>query len=178
VIHEVRNKDGYKCLVIEKANIQQRKELNVIRSFASFSAAKRRLTRLVDRHGLCQRLNGLDKQRGACFSYHLHKCKGACIGEESSRSYNRRLNKVTSKLKEDFEKNYLIIDKGRQANEQAVVLVENGLYQGHGFFDSTESLSLDDLKDSIKPFPHNPDVARILRYFLEKKSEQLKVVKF
>jgi DNA polymerase-3 subunit epsilon len=33
---------------------------------------------------------GIEKTKGACFSYSLGRCKGACVGKESPELYNRR----------------------------------------------------------------------------------------
>ncbi len=54
-------------------------------------AAKTSLLTIVKTFDLCPKLCGLEKAKGACFSYQLGRCKGACVGKESSESYNRRL---------------------------------------------------------------------------------------
>ncbi|HEV7952169.1 MAG TPA: exonuclease domain-containing protein [Candidatus Saccharimonadales bacterium] len=54
-------------------------------------AAKTSLLTIVKTFDLCPKLAGLEKAKGACFSYQLGRCKGACIGKEPSESYNRRL---------------------------------------------------------------------------------------
>lgn len=40
---------------------------------------------------LCPKLCGLEKSKGACFSYQLKKCRGACCGREPADAYNARL---------------------------------------------------------------------------------------
>lgn len=52
--------------------------------------AKSALSKICEEHALCPRLIGLEKGKGPCFSHHLHKCRGACIGHESADSYGRR----------------------------------------------------------------------------------------
>lgn len=46
--------------------------------------------------GLCLRVLGIDRGRGACFQYQLKRCNGACAGDESATSHNRRLLEVLS----------------------------------------------------------------------------------
>lgn len=50
-----------------------------------------RLNQIAQTFILCPKLLGLEKTKGACFSYSLGRCKGACIGKESAELYNRRV---------------------------------------------------------------------------------------
>lgn len=52
---------------------------------------KTSLLMAVKTFDLCPKLCGLEKSRGACFSYRLGKCRGACVGQEPAENYNRRL---------------------------------------------------------------------------------------
>lgn len=52
--------------------------------------AKTRVVELTRTFQLCPKLMGIEKTTGACFSYSLERCKGACIGEEDAGLYNRR----------------------------------------------------------------------------------------
>jgi hypothetical protein len=45
-------------------------------------------------HRLCLSLLGLEQTRKHCFAYHLHRCNGACMGEESPELYNARVEKA------------------------------------------------------------------------------------
>lgn len=60
-------------------------------AFRSVIAAKRILLQLIKAHDLCPKLCHLEQGSGACFSYQLKRCFGACVGEESSEAYNARL---------------------------------------------------------------------------------------
>lgn len=60
------------------------------------SSAKSSLLTTIKTFDLCPKLCGLEKSRGACFSYQLGKCRGACIGKESPESYNRRVDAAYS----------------------------------------------------------------------------------
>ncbi len=42
---------------------------------------------------------GLQKITGPCFSYHLEKCKGACVGKEIPELFNARFIMAFSKTK-------------------------------------------------------------------------------
>lgn len=54
--------------------------------------AREYLDAIAKTHRLCPKLLGLERYGGACFSYHLHQCSGACVGEEDSAAYNGRVD--------------------------------------------------------------------------------------
>ncbi len=59
--------------------------------FPSRSKARSVLAALAAEHRLCWRLAGLEKREGPCFSRQIHKCAGACVGEESPAEHAVRL---------------------------------------------------------------------------------------
>ncbi len=68
--------------------------------FASRSAAEQGLQALVRRHQLCPALMGLEKATHgrACFARQIGRCRGACIGSESSDTHHRRLQAALDEL--------------------------------------------------------------------------------
>lgn len=50
------------------------------------------LRKLATDHQLCLKTMGLEKGKGSCFSYQLKKCRGACVGDESSEQHRLRLS--------------------------------------------------------------------------------------
>ena len=104
-----------------------------------------------------------------CFYFHLNKCKGACIGEESTEDYNERIEMVKDAIKIDFEDDFFIIDKGRETDERSIVLIEEGIYRGYGYVHLEElNNHPDELKESIKPLKHHPEIVKIIHSFLSK----------
>ena len=65
----------------------------------SKAQAKAFLRKLVKDHALCSKLMGLEKANAACFGRQLMQCKGACLGEESAASYNKRFDKAFARYK-------------------------------------------------------------------------------
>ncbi|MBL0141598.1 MAG: ethanolamine utilization protein [Betaproteobacteria bacterium] len=59
--------------------------------FTSPRAARDLLEAIAAEHGLCWRLLGWEKRGGPCFARQVHKCRGACVGEESPEAHNVRL---------------------------------------------------------------------------------------
>lgn len=75
--------------------------VNLLGAFPSVHAAKKILHELVNDYQLCPKLCGLEKSAQACFSYQLHRCKGACINKETSEHYNLRVENAMAKFTEE-----------------------------------------------------------------------------
>jgi DNA polymerase-3 subunit epsilon len=83
------NSKGYLTPVLkELSNDQQFDFENTLGIFKSKQETKNFLEHIQHRNNLCANL--LNDKKGACFSYHLGKCAGACIGVESAEVYNQR----------------------------------------------------------------------------------------
>lgn len=89
---------------------------------------------------LCPKLSGLQVSKGLCFDYQAGECHGACMSVEPVKKYNKRIEKAIRTFKEIGE-TAAIIGKGRNAEEQSLVLVDKGTYAGFGFFDNDASIS-------------------------------------
>ncbi|MDN5275064.1 MAG: polC [Candidatus Saccharibacteria bacterium] len=83
--------DGYDTIRIQSGNVDNTTDLaRIYGLYETRTKAKRQLELLTRTFMLCPKLMGIEKGTGACFSYSLGRCKGACIGEESTELYNRR----------------------------------------------------------------------------------------
>ncbi len=63
-------------------------------AFPSRGAAQAWLRRLADAHQLCQATLSLERTTRAgspCFARQLHRCEGACVGEENSHRHRARI---------------------------------------------------------------------------------------
>ena len=172
VLFNYQNDAGYECLAIAKVKAREKKKLNILREFPNLNAAKGKLRGLIEDYELCQNFCNTDNTGSPCFYYHLHKCHGACVGEESPEDYNKRVAKIVEAVKIDFDKDFFIIDKGRNNEEKSVILVEDGQYKGFGYVDLEEAdRGVDVLRDAIKPFHHHPEIAKMIHTFLYKKND-------
>jgi len=171
VIYAFEDENGYRNLDIKKASIKEKKTLQVLHSYPSQGSAKGAMARMVEEFELCKLLCHLETVSKPCFNYHIQKCKGACITEENADHYNDRLEDAIATLGKDFPQDFILLDPGRTAHECSVVLVEKGQYQGFGFVDrDTLNGNIDELKDCIKRYPHNPEIARIIRHYVLKEN--------
>lgn len=86
------NSEGYITIATDQLTTVTPDQFETILAlYDKRGAAKTSLLTIVKTFDLCPKLCGLEKAKGACFSYQLGKCKGACVGKESSEVYNRRL---------------------------------------------------------------------------------------
>ncbi|MEM9920330.1 MAG: exonuclease domain-containing protein [Bacteroidota bacterium] len=173
------NKEGYLCLEIKRMGPKKQREMAIVYAFPSQLSAKSALNRLVEEYQLCQCLCNIDHTGTPCFSYHIHKCKGACVEVESAEAYNARVHKAIERVGLDFDESFIILDEGRSKEEKAVILVEEGRYRGFGYID-TEGVQggIEELKEAVKRYAHNPETVRIIRHYLINKSNKLKVIRF
>ena len=162
--HFTDNK-GYIRLKIEKT----KEDITPLISFVSVAEGNNILNKFRKEFKLCDKLVGLEKTKGACFSYGIKECNGACIGEEKPEEYNKRVKELIGKLTFEHD-NFAIIDKGRNATEHSVVLIKNGEYKGFGFTDLAQQVSnIKILESLITPMKNNREVKSIIQRYLSKK---------
>lgn len=96
--HEGEN--GYLSVTMEVITQTPLLELeSFLGFFNSRKQAKTFLSELAKEYALCEKLLGLEKTTSSCFGYRLDRCKGACIGKESSLAYNLRFISAFAKTK-------------------------------------------------------------------------------
>ena len=98
------DENGYLRLVIGSTS---KYEANPIIHFNSRQEAANYLMSMAEKNEFCQKLCGLYNSKNGCFQYDLKKCKGACVREEKSESYNERVSKFISKLTFDGRSFYI-----------------------------------------------------------------------
>jgi DNA polymerase-3 subunit epsilon len=160
-------KDMYGYITLKLAKVQDELE-HPATAFNNKTEAREMLTKLVEKHWLCQKLTGLYLTDGACFHYGIRQCNGACVQKEAVAEYNKRAQELLSGFKLD-NGNMLIIDIGRDINERSIVRIEKGIYMGYGYISVDEGyLGIDQMLECIKPAIDNRDVRQILSTFLRK----------
>jgi len=138
----IKAMDGdYATIQVKQGNVDTETDLDVVYGmYGSRMKAKKSIEETTRVFQLCPKLMGIEKATGACFSYSLGKCKGACIGEESPELYNRRFELAMehSRLKSwpfDTPISLPVNTKGEQ------VIIKNWMVQG--YVDETGDLVYD-----------------------------------
>ena len=143
------------------------KRLEPLMHFRSFDAAREFLHQLIEMHELCPKCCGIQTGAGSCFDFRMEKCRGICAGKEDVDEYNKRVDRAIEHVSGKLDTK-IIIDEGRDFSEKSVVLVEQGVYKGFGYFSGDINIdSAEKAMEIIQPFKHNPDVQRILNRFIE-----------
>lgn len=167
-----KDTNGYINLKIEKADERNK----AVITFSNYQQAKLFLFKITEEFRLCQKLNGIHKTTSSCFLYSIKQCNGACIGDESPKVYNKRLLDFIEKNSYKNQ-SILIIDRGRDIDERSVILIEDGIYKGYGFYNLNYQINNPEvLKSIITPMPDNRDAQHILQVYL-RKNKVLKIVK-
>ncbi len=157
------NEKGYICFSLEKIDVLDNSPLVC---FTTKAEALGFLNSIVDKYNLCQKLCGIYPSANHCFHYEIGACKGACVGIEPPGEYNRRAQKIQDKYFFGI-RNLLIMDTGRNTDEQAVVKIEHGKYIGFGYF-SSQYAAVDEqiIHDCVEVFPDNHEVQHIIRQYI------------
>lgn len=162
VLRKTITKDGYFSLTIGKGEEIKSEELDdVLGIFKSQKSAKDHLVHLTNEFGLCQKLLGLQKVAGPCFSYHLEKCKGACVGKENAMIFNARFIMAFSKTKmQSWPFNGPVVVKEKKEDFGEALVFDKWVYLGKYSEYAYEE------KDGTTPLS-DFDIYKILQSFLK-----------
>ncbi|HEX9007124.1 MAG TPA: exonuclease domain-containing protein [Bacteroidota bacterium] len=127
VITRDRTDDGYATASLEyRDRIDPADIGSILTVFKHKGQAREYLNGLARDFSLCHKLLGLERTNGCCFQYHLHRCHGACIGEESPDAYNARFDEGFAERRIQawpFRRGILILEKGEdQAHGEAFLV--------------------------------------------------------
>ncbi|MEL6922533.1 MAG: exonuclease domain-containing protein [Bacteroidota bacterium] len=173
------NEEGFLCFDVRRNSNKLCKQFVVVSEHPKIFSARNYIKKAIKDFELCHRYCNMDTGEGPCFYYHLDQCHGACHGQESAIEYNQRAEEAAAMLNRQLEGNFFIFDEGRNDAEKAVVLVEEGQYRGFGYIDMQDNNgSVEELKEAIQPYPHNPETIQIIRRFLAGKKKGMKVMEF
>ena len=132
-------------------------------SFRSQFEARQIMMKLREEFQLCARYCDLQEQSGECAEDVHGECNKACIQSESPESYNLRHQLATDNLSQS-EATMIIRDEGFTADEETLILVENGRYKGHGLIPkSLEINSVKDVLEYIETGYDDQDIQSIIR---------------
>lgn len=169
-VHTWLDELGYQQFGIAKITVKTRPQYNILCTLPTLSSAKSKLMRVQEQHELCPQLCGLEAARtGPCFRYHLKQCIGACTQKETAEAYNERAAAAMLQLNRQYDESFLLLDTGRQLQEQTAILVENGQLIAMGYLDMDMPFqNLDEVKSLLPPVVGNSETTSIIRYFLSR----------
>lgn len=172
-LYQSIDESGFINLKIARAD--SRKE-NIM-TFTSLQQANGVLQNILDTYRLCNKFTGSHKGKGACFSYTVKSCNGACVGAETVEEYNQRIREMIETYSYE-DQNMLVIDRGRDIDEKSALLVEDGEFKGIGYFNLNYQLNnIDIVRSIITPMKNDRDVRHIIQNYL-RRNKKLKIIQF
>ena len=73
-------------------------------------------------------------------------------------------------------KDMILIDRGRDIDEKSVILIEDGVFKGLGFFDLNHQINNREILESlITPMQNNRDTQHIIQSYM-RRNKRLKVI--
>ncbi|HYF67883.1 MAG TPA: exonuclease domain-containing protein [Ohtaekwangia sp.] len=120
----------------------------------------------VREYDLCPKLCGLQVAKGLCFNYQTGECKGACMCVEGVTKYNKRLMKAINSFTTQGN-SAAIIGRGRNSDEQSLILVDKGNYFGFGYFNRDVSITdFESAKTFVRSSVQTPTVQNLINSYL------------
>lgn len=160
----VVDENGYINLKIEKADGRKKSLL----TFSNYQQAKSALLKITEENELCLKLNGLQETSEGCSNYSTQECKGACIQKEPAEEYNLRVKNSLDK-ESLYNKNQLLIDRGRETEERSIIWIENGVVKGYGFYNLNYQIHKPEiLKNIVNPVSDSSNARHIIQNYLRK----------
>ncbi|TXE08162.1 DNA polymerase III subunit epsilon [Gelidibacter salicanalis] len=134
--------------------------------FHSIRDCRLYLEQVCEKFELCPKYCHLQESVWTCSHYRLTTCKGVCKDEESVVEYNERAN-LAIEYMATSNQNILLKEKGRHQEEEAFILIKNGLYLGYGFVDkSAQIVHTDEFETFLIPQKETMEIQGILRKLL------------
>ena len=158
--------DDYSTIKIQTGNIDEHRNLdNIYGLYTSRTKAKKHIEQMVYNFGLCPKLMGIEKTTGACFSYSLGKCSGACVGIESADHYNMRFEIAlgANKLEQWPYKTPIVVPVNLNGDS---VVISNWIVQG--YLDSNNELIVDSFESNF-----DVDEYKIIRRFINENKSRI-----
>jgi DNA polymerase-3 subunit epsilon len=138
-------------------------------TFYNRAQAVEKLEQMCEQYALCPRYCSLQITTGRCTHYKLRNCEGICAHEEEVEHYNDKVLAAIDGLQND-KPNFIIREAGRTQDENCVVLIKDGRYQGYGYVDQEIAVAtIDECESYIERKTPNYHTNQIINSYLKKK---------
>ncbi|MEM9143399.1 MAG: exonuclease domain-containing protein [Bacteroidota bacterium] len=118
--------------------------------------------------GLCAKYCHLQENVPTCSHFRIPRCSGICQGTEAVADYNEKVRAAMAHIR-DKKSDFIIEQKGRNADETGFVLVREDRYMGYGFVEKEIQItSYQDLEAYLIPQKDTLETRGIITSFLNK----------
>ncbi len=171
-LYQGKDTHGYITLNIHQADLSK----NPLLTFNGFKSAENFLHRIETEFDLCLKLVGLSVAKKECSKVAEGSCAGACRQEEEISAYNQRVIAALQKYTL-ANRSEVLLDKGREIGEYSAILIQDGTYQGYGFYELNHQINnLHILESIITPMKADDTTHHIITAYL-RKNRMLKSIK-
>lgn len=141
---------------------------NPMRIFYNLTDCRAYMERLCDVFELCPKYCHLQENVVHCSHFRLNTCCGICTDLSKLKAYNNQVQLAVDYLKKRTS-DYIIKGKGRNQEEETIILVRNNLYYGYGFVEKQNQVtSYNDLEPYLKLQKNTLESQRIVESYLFK----------
>ncbi|MEZ4599513.1 MAG: exonuclease domain-containing protein [Syntrophotaleaceae bacterium] len=143
--------------------------------FRSRREAEKTLRAMASDHGLCHRLLGLERGKGACFGYQIKQCRGACVGKEPPQMHQLRLVQALYDLKLrswPFPGAIGIREQSPDGDRTDIHVFDNWRHLGT----ARNEGDLQDLLRGVETLPFDRDGYKILTRYLDRPESRLQLL--
>ncbi len=161
-LFETESERGYKYFTVE----QNPHEVPVT-TFTSFHNGQNFFAEKMTEYDLCQCLSNLyTNSSHTCFLYQINKCKGAAMGKETVKDYNKKAQKLINHIRYKY-KEFFIVDQGRKSGENTIIHIKDYQYQGWGYCQTKDLQDISKLLSCVNSYKNNKDIELIIQGYLE-----------
>jgi len=158
---------GYLCLDTGKAGKKNEQQRDIVSFYGTKESARSQMQWAWKNFMLCPAKCHMENYSGDCFYYRTGECLGAALGKESTDTYNERVNAAVDAMTRHFEEDFVLVEKGREASEVALIWIEKGHYRGFGYLQETYlKKPFTEWKSCIQEVKPNPELNRIIQHYL------------
>lgn len=134
-------------------------------AFYSTTDCRLYLEELCIQFGLCAKFCHLQENVSHCSHFRIPNCDGVCRGKGSVDEYNAKVLQAIGYMQESKD-NFIIKEKGRNVDEDAIILMQDGKYSGYGFISkSVEINSLEDMLSFVIPQKDSLETKRLIQAY-------------
>jgi DNA polymerase-3 subunit epsilon len=153
-IYQFEDEHGFFNLKIEPLKPNEKPLIE----FTNRKSANVVMHKLIEKHGLYPSLCGYSNASNT-------------IAEMPASIYNLKLKEVNARYRYK-NPNFFIISEGKSHHQQSLVWIENYEYKGYGYFEPEYiENDIESLKEIVQSQSDDPDIHRIIRAWLGKKTK-------
>lgn len=159
-LYTYQDAKGYRRLFVEK----KLRHTQPVYSFNYLSEGYSLLRKLIREYQLCPYLCFLTGEKDC--SGEVHRCGGACTGEEPAVKYNQKVERSLAELTANLP-TFAVLDKGMNPDEKSCILVEKGRFVAMGYVASDTSHDIQDIRPALTEYADNAYVRSMIYKYAE-----------